>query len=325
MSFQLTNLYLPPAKNIFTGFVNDMQISPITFNKTYNINHKANNRWIYDKSGKELYKTTTYFFRDDLDWESLIKYICDKYKNVPKVNFINHACSNGLEPLSFLMGLMIFSPENVKKFTPIIAKDINPENILMAKKGECGASSDDFLRIYKMTGGRYRDFLNMNRDNNTDDKKRLTSIFSALLDITERDKIDVILPLHPRTKKLLPTNLEPKIYERLLSSERIRILPPASFFEIIELERNARLVMTDSGGVQKEAFFFERPCVILRPETEWVEIVEHGAGIIVDANYDKIIAAYIELTEKKVCFPQLFGDGRAAEHILQTILNYLTK
>ena len=165
----------------------------------------------------------------------------------------------------------------------------------------------------------------IHRDNNTDDKKRLTCIFSALLDITERDKIDIILPLHPRTKKLLPTNLEPEIYKRLLSSEKIRILPPASFFEIIELERNARLVMTDSGGVQKEAFFFERPCVILRPETEWVEIVEHGAGIIVDANYDKIIAAYIELTGKKVCFPQLFGDGRAAEHIIETILNYLTK
>ncbi len=165
----------------------------------------------------------------------------------------------------------------------------------------------------------------IHRDNNTDDKKRLTSIFSALLDIAERDKIDIILPLHPRTKKLLPTNLEPEIYKRLLSSERIRILPPASFFEIIELERNARLIMTDSGGVQKEAFFFERPCVILRPETEWVEIVEHGAGIIVDANYDKIIAAYIELTGKKICFPQLFGDGKAAEHIIETILNYLTK
>lgn len=164
----------------------------------------------------------------------------------------------------------------------------------------------------------------IHRDNNTDDKKRLTCIFSALLDITERDKIDIILPLHPRTKKLLPTNLEPEIYERLLSSERIRILPPASFLEIIELERNARLVMTDSGGVQKEAFFFERPCVILRPETEWVEIVEHGAGIIVDANYDKIIAAHIELTEKKVRFPQLFGDGRAAEHIIETISNYLS-
>lgn len=145
-----------------------MQISPITFNRPYNISHKANNRWIYDKNGKELYKTTTYFFRNDLDWENLIKFICEKYKNVPKVNFINHACSNGLEPLSFLMGLMIFAPSEVKKFTPIIAKDINPENIFMAKKGECGASSDDFIRIHKLTNGRYRDFLNLKRDDNTD-------------------------------------------------------------------------------------------------------------------------------------------------------------
>lgn len=165
----------------------------------------------------------------------------------------------------------------------------------------------------------------IHRDNNTDDSHRLTAIFSALLDITEQNDIDIVLPLHPRTNKLLPINLESAVYERLQASKRMRLIPPASFFEIIELERNARLVMTDSGGVQKEAFFFERPCVILRPETEWIEIVEHGAGIIVDANYDKIIAAYTELTGKKVCFPQLFGDGRAAEHILETILNYLTK
>lgn len=165
----------------------------------------------------------------------------------------------------------------------------------------------------------------IHRDNNTDDSHRLTAIFSALLDITEQNDIDIVLPLHPRTNKLLPINLESAVYERLQASKRMRLIPPASFFEIIELERNARLVMTDSGGVQKEAFFFERPCVILRPETEWIEIVEHGAGIIVDANYDKIIAAYTELTGKKVCFPQLFGDGKAAEHILETILNYLTK
>ena len=160
--------YLPPQKKIFTGFVYYMQISPIISNRPNNISLKANSRWIYDKNGKELYKTTTYFFRDDLDWECLIKYICNKYKNVSKVNFINHACSNGLEPLSFLMGLMIFSPENVKKFTPIIAKDINEENIIMAKNGDCGASSDDFLRIHKFTGSRYHDFFNIKRNNNTD-------------------------------------------------------------------------------------------------------------------------------------------------------------
>ena len=66
----------------------------------------------------------------------------------------------------------------------------------------------------------------------------------------------------------------------------------ASFFEIIRLEKNARVVMTDSGGVQKEAFFFETPCVILRPETEWVEIVEAGAGVIADADYQRIMDGY---------------------------------
>lgn len=163
----------------------------------------------------------------------------------------------------------------------------------------------------------------IHRDNNTDDKQRLTNIFTALLDITERDGIDIVLPLHPRTKKLVPVNLEPAVFARLQSSERVRLIPPASFFEIIELERNARVVMTDSGGVQKEAFFFERPCVILRPETEWVEIVEHGAGIIADADYDRITRAYSQLTGKTVNFPQLFGDGKAAEHILTAIVNYL--
>lgn len=162
----------------------------------------------------------------------------------------------------------------------------------------------------------------IHRDNNTDNPQRLTSIFKSFLDIADQDGIDIVLPLHPRTKKLLPVNLESKVYERLQASEKVRMIPPASFFEIIELERHARLVMTDSGGVQKEAFFFERPCVILRPETEWTEIVEHGAGIIADADYDKITKAYRQLTDKTVFFPKLFGDGKAAEHILETILNY---
>ena len=163
----------------------------------------------------------------------------------------------------------------------------------------------------------------IHRDNNTDSKERLTSIFQALLDISEKDKIDIVLPLHPRTAKLLSVNLEPKVCEKVLASIRIRLIPPASFFEIIELERNAKLVMTDSGGVQKESFFFERPCVILRPETEWVEIIEHGAGVLADADYDRIIKAYQDLTGKTVNFPPLFGDGKAAERILQTITDYL--
>ena len=134
----------------------------------------------------------------------------------------------------------------------------------------------------------------------------------------EVDHIRIVLPLHPRTRKILDTtpSLLPSRHDLLT------IIPPASFFDINMLEQNAKLVMTDSGGVQKEAFFFEKPCVILRPETEWVEIVDHGAGIIADADYSRIVDAYRQLVDHPVHFPHLFGDAHAAEKILQTILDY---
>ena len=164
----------------------------------------------------------------------------------------------------------------------------------------------------------------IHRPNNTDDPERLTAIMSSLLSITERDGITLVLPLHPRTRNLLGMNLEKSVSEKLMASPRVKIIPPASFFEIIVLEKNARIVMTDSGGVQKESFFFERPCVILRPETEWVEIVEHGAGIIADADPKRIVEAYDKLIGTKPVFPPLFGDAHASEHILEQIVEYLS-
>jgi UDP-GlcNAc3NAcA epimerase len=89
------------------------------------------------------------------------------------------------------------------------------------------------------------------------------------------------------------------------------------------LEKYASIVMTDSGGVQKEAFFFETPCVILRPETEWVEIVNAGAGILADADKVRIVDAYNKLVGKDVHFPPLFGDAHASEKILSNIIEYL--
>lgn len=180
----------------------------------------------------------------------------------------------------------------------------------------------DILKRYDLKSNQYI-LSTIHRDNNTDSKKRLTSIFSALLDIAEKDNIKIVLPLHPRTAKLLPVNLEEQTYKRLQESKLVCLIPPASFFDIIVLEKNARIVMTDSGGVQKEAFFFERPCVILRPETEWVEIVNHGAGVIADADKAKIIDGYEKLVNQPVSFPKLFGDANAAKHILETILSFL--
>lgn len=163
----------------------------------------------------------------------------------------------------------------------------------------------------------------IHRDNNTDNPERLSSIFRALIDISEQFETDVVIPLHPRTSKLLEKNVEEIVYQRLKGSPYIKLIPPASFFEIIVLEKNAKIVMTDSGGVQKEAFFFERPCVIFRPETEWTEIVDYGAGIIADADYHRIVDGYKSLVGQKVSFPKLFGDANAAKHILDEIVDYL--
>lgn len=160
----------------------------------------------------------------------------------------------------------------------------------------------------------------IHRPANTDNATNLQSIFAALLDIAEQEQIDIVLPLHPRTRKMLPEQLTKELLERIERTPHMKIIEPASFFEIIRLEKNARVVMTDSGGVQKEAFFFETPCVILRPETEWVEIVEAGAGVIADADYQRIMEAYQQLAGKAVTFPPLFGDGHASEKILEAIL-----
>ena len=185
--------------------------------------------------------------------------------------------------------------------------------------------ADEKSDIIERLGLTCRNFIlaTIHRPANTDNSENLQSIFRALLDIADAEQIDVVLPLHPRTRKMLQTQLSAELLMRIEKTPKLKIIEPASFFEIIRLEKNACVVMTDSGGVQKEAFFFQTPCVILRPETEWVEIVDAGAGIIADADYQRIMDAYNTLSGKTVAFPPLFGDGHASEKILEEILKYL--
>ena len=160
----------------------------------------------------------------------------------------------------------------------------------------------------------------IHRNNNTDEPERLSSIVKALLRLSKEENI--IIPLHPRTKKLLDVNLNSDIYNELINNERIHIIPPASFLEMIKLEKNASIIITDSGGVQKEAFFFKKPCIIMRTETEWKEIVEVGAAIIADANEDNIVNGYYHFKENKTNeYPELFGDGKAAEFICKELIS----
>jgi len=160
----------------------------------------------------------------------------------------------------------------------------------------------------------------IHRDNNTDIPERLNSIFQAIHEISVGENIDFILPLHPRTTKILRQNLTDKVFRTITDNPKIKIISPVSFFDTLVLEKNCRMVMTDSGGVQKEAYFFKKPAIILRAETEWVEIVEYGAGICTDAGIENIIKAYRYFTWHEPVFPPVFGDGRAAEFICRQIL-----
>ncbi len=166
--------------------------------------------------------------------------------------------------------------------------------------------------------------VTIHRDSNTDNPERLSAILEALNEISVEQNIEMVLPLHPRTLKMLNGEVYSGIYKTLKENPKIKIIPPASFFDMIVLEKNAKLIITDSGGVQKEAYFFKKPSIVLRPETEWKEIAENGAAIIADADKQKIKSAYEYFSSKKdLNFPAVFGDGKAAEFICQKMLELL--
>ena len=118
--------------------------------------------------------------------------------------------------------------------------------------------------------------------------------------------------------------LSPDLQTKLNKNVQIKIIPPAGFLDIIALEKHARMIITDSGGLQKEAFFFEKPCVILREQTEWIEIVSNGNACLTGADEELIVKHSLELLSKSdFTFPSLFGDGNAAKFICQKILEDL--
>lgn len=165
----------------------------------------------------------------------------------------------------------------------------------------------------------------IHRGSNTDNANHLTEIFEALVEVMESnpDKV-LVLPIHPRTRNCMEEHLSKDLKSKIETSERIKIIQPVSFFNIIALEKNCEMVITDSGGLQKEAFFFKKPCVILRPETEWVEIVENGNAIITDYHKQKIIDAIAHFSkEETLTYPAFYGDGKAAEFICNEIVSNL--
>lgn len=214
-----------------------------------------------------------------------------------------------------------FNPDNKRRFTIDNPGIYHCGDVMYDNSKHFANIADKKSQILDKEGLRGVDYVlcTIHRDNNTDQPERLNAIFKALLKISESKM--VVLPLHPRTSKLLNVNLEKSLFEKITNNPNIKILPPASFLDMIVLERHAQMVVTDSGGVQKEAFFFQKPCLILRTETEWKEIVECGAAVITDADEERIIKSfnnYMENPPHK--FPEIFGDGKAAEFICKEML-----
>ncbi len=148
----------------------------------------------------------------------------------------------------------------------------------------------------------------IHRAENTDSRERLTNIVKALNDCGKNG----VLPLHPRTKKYLDSY-------GLSFNSNIMLIEPVGYFDMLELEAKANMIVTDSGGVQKEAYFFNKPCVTLRDQTEWVETVDSGWNKIVGSVYNEILNAISNFKPPK-SHPDLYGDGTSGDKIVKEIL-----
>ena len=151
----------------------------------------------------------------------------------------------------------------------------------------------------------------LHRAENTDDPKRLSEIVEALNAI--HSETPVVLPLHPRTKKILELQgLVPQF----------TIIDPVGYIDMISLTSNAKLVVTDSGGLQKEAYFFNKFCITTRDQTEWVELINAGANTLVGANKEQILLAWNTFKTKSfMADSSLYGGGNACEAICEALLN----
>ncbi|MCG2460959.1 UDP-N-acetylglucosamine 2-epimerase (non-hydrolyzing) [Flavobacteriaceae bacterium F89] len=187
---------------------------------------------------------------------------------------------------------------------------------------QCGDVMYDAVLFYADRASRPKgieqtvDFVlsTIHRQENTDDPAKLTSIFDALGEIAEKQR--VVLPLHPRTvKKLKEFNIVP--------AKNIQILDPVGYFEMIWLLSHCQMAITDSGGLQKEAFFFKKPCITVRDETEWVELVQNGSNYLTGHSKDLIIKAFNIIREKEIDFSKaLYGKGDAGQIIVEELIKY---
>lgn len=177
------------------------------------------------------------------------------------------------------------------------------------------AASSSILEQLSLEAGHFI-LATIHRAENTDNPDRLRSILEALTGAGET----VVLPLHPRTRSIIEEKNIPAV-KALLSA--LTIIEPAGYIDMLQLERSARVIITDSGGVQKEAFLFNVPCITVRDETEWVETVNVGANTLTGARTDDIVKAIQRASHHTTSFPLLYGNGHAADAVVAHMAEFL--
>ncbi|MCX7696301.1 MAG: UDP-N-acetylglucosamine 2-epimerase (non-hydrolyzing) [Bacteroidales bacterium] len=161
--------------------------------------------------------------------------------------------------------------------------------------------------------------VTIHRSENTDNRLKLALLVELLEKIASYFQLPVVFPIHPRTQKMIH---EFELFDKLKKLSNLVLTNPLSYLDMIQLESNSRLILTDSGGVQKEAYFFKKPCYVLRKETEWVELLEQKKARLWMYDNQKALADIEELiTIDNENFAAVFGDGMAANRILSIIEN----
>ena len=173
-----------------------------------------------------------------------------------------------------------------------------------------GDSVDAIVRLGLEPGEYF--LLTIHRQENVDSRKRFTSILEGLKWAADEFKIPVIYPIHPRSKR--------RMDEFGLKPDRIKLVEPIDFLNLLQLEGNARLVLTDSGGMQEESCILGVPCVTLRDNTERPETVDIGANILAGTSPERILECVKLMCGRKNGWQQPFGDGKAGERIVKIVM-----
>ncbi len=180
------------------------------------------------------------------------------------------------------------------------------------------ADAGQLLDKLKLVSGKFA-LATVHRAENTDEIENLRNIMIALAELSR--VLPVLLPLHPRTRKILSRQ---EWCSELQSEKGLNIIEPISYLDFICLERHAKIILTDSGGVQKEAYFVGTPCITLRNETEWPETIESGWARLVGSDREAIVDAALNFELPSLSKSSLYGDGNSSRLILD-ILQYSSK